>query len=113
MKSHIVLGKAGEKKAENYLKKQKYKILKTNYTNVLGEIDIIAKQNNTIVFVEVKTRTSNAFGTPAEAVTKTKQRKLTQVATLFLKTTKNLNSNARFDVVEVLDSKINHIKNAF
>lgn len=110
---HIILGKLGEEKAKKYLKKAGFKIVETNYTNLLGEIDIIAKDKDTIVFVEVKTRTSCAFGTPAMAVGTHKQRKLTQVATLYLKTTKNLNSPARFDVIEVFDDKLNHIKNAF
>jgi putative endonuclease len=110
---HIILGREGESKAAKYLKKIKFKIIEINHTNVLGEIDIIAKDKKELVFVEVKTRTSNAFGTPATAVTKQKQRKLTQVATLYLKSKNKLNSPARFDVIEVLGDEINHIKNAF
>ena len=66
-------GDFGEEKATRYLKKQKYKILKRNFKNSIGEIDIIAKQKDVIVFVEVKARISQKFGHPFEAIDEEKQ----------------------------------------
>ena len=74
--NNIALGIYGEKLALKYLKKQKYKILEKNFRCALGEIDIVAKDGGFLVFVEVKTRSSNAFGEPMEAVDFYKQRKL-------------------------------------
>lgn len=109
-----VLGSQGELLAKNYLLKNKYKILCTNFTCVLGEIDIIAQQKDkTIVFVEVKARTTKRFGLPREAVTPYKQNKIKKVALFYLQQTKNLDKNCRFDVVEILEDNINHIQNAF
>ncbi len=69
------MGRAGEKRAVVFLKKKGFKILKTNYKTVFGEIDIIAQDKDTIVFIEVKTRTSDNYGVPSEAVDKRKQEK--------------------------------------
>ena len=106
-------GDFGEDKATKFLKEQKYKIIKRNYKNKLGEIDIIAKQGGTVVFVEVKTRTDESFGFAAEAVDLKKQRKIKSVATLY--TQKYNVADVRFDVIEVYikDDKLNHIINAF
>ena len=110
-------GKIGEIIATDYLKAKGYKIIANNYKNPLGEIDIIACDKDYIVFVEVKTRISRAFGDPTEAVNYTKQNKIRQVATLYLKQHRMLNVNCRFDVVAVLgqagDSDVRHIENAF
>jgi putative endonuclease len=108
-----VMGNLGEQLAQKYLKKQKYKIIETNYQTKLGEIDIIAKDGDTFVFVEVKTRSLIQFGLPREAVTKQKQTKIRQVATQFLKQNKALNAPCRCDVIDILDETITHIKNAF
>ena len=70
------LGKFGESEAEHYLKKKRYKILEKNYRGRLGEIDIIAEKKKEIIFVEVKTRKSDKFGKPYEAVDFRKQRKI-------------------------------------
>ena len=106
-------GDFGEEKAAKYLKRQKYKIIKRNFKNQLGEIDIIARQKDVVVFVEVKTRTDESFGFAAEAVDSKKQQKIRNVALLY--TQKHNISNFRFDVVEVYikDDRINHIINAF
>ena len=79
------LGKKGEEKALRFLKKKGYRIIEQNYVCNLGEMDIIAKEKDTLVFVEVKTRTSMAFGPPQLAVTPFKQRQLSKVALHFLK----------------------------
>ncbi len=107
------LGRIGEKKAETYLKEQGYKILKLNFKTHIGEIDIIAKDKQTIVFVEVKTRKNDAFGAPSEAVNAKKQQKYFKVSTEYLIKNKLTDSECRFDVIEIEEDKINHIINAF
>lgn len=108
------LGRVGEKKAVEYLKEQGYKILDKNYKTRVGEIDIVAKIEDEIVFVEVKTRSSDRFGSPSLAVNYEKQRKYFSVATSYLiKNFGTEDKNCRFDVVEIEDGKINHIINAF
>ena len=88
-----------------FLKKHGYKILEQNYRTKLGEIDIIAK--DTLVFVEVKARSSNRFGSPKWAVTPKKQRKISMVALLYIKSTKQSNVKARFDVVAISSANDN------
>ena len=111
------LGKKGEEKALRFLKKKGYRIIKQNYICNLGEMDIIAKEKDTLVFVEVKTRTSVAFGPPQLAVTPFKQRQLSKVALHFLKEKKLEDVKARFDVVAILlppeKEEIELIRNAF
>ena len=111
------IGEKGETIAERHLKKKGYKILERNYRTKLGEIDIIAKDKKTIVFVEVKTRRSWQFGNPKGAVTPAKQRKISMVALQYLKTNDRRNSRARFDVVAITATRdkpqIEIIKNAF
>ena len=106
-------GKIGEAVAFNYLKQNDYKILETNFTCKMGEIDIIAKKDEIIVFVEVKARTTKKFGLPCEAVTPYKQHKIKLVATYYLQKTQNFDKICRFDVIEILGENINHIQNAF
>ena len=106
-------GQIGENLACGYLKKQGYKSLKQNYTNKIGEIDIIATKDGCIIFVEVKNRSSAKFGLPREAVTVYKQNKIRRVALGYLKETRNLETEIRFDVIEVLAGELTHIKNAF
>ncbi len=107
------VGVSGERKAKEYLTKNKYKILCCNYKTPLGEIDIIAKQKDVIVFVEVKTRTNTNFGLPRESVTTYKQNKIKQVATQFLQKNNLINSKVRFDVIGILADELTHIANAF
>lgn len=108
-----VTGDSGEKLALEYLKNNKYRILKTNYKTNIGEIDIIAKQGDILVFVEVKTRVSDKFGLPREAVNYHKQQKIRQVASQYIKFNKLFESLCRFDVIEILAGKITHIQNCF
>lgn len=98
--NNIVKGKKGEILAKKFLKKNKYKILQTNYKNVLGEIDIVATKSGVIVFVEVKFRTTQKYGLPREAVTPQKASKIRHVATLYLQAKRLLESNIRFDVLD-------------
>ena len=106
-------GKIGEKKAGEFLKKKGYKILETNYKTHVGEIDIIAQDGEYTVFVEVKTRSSNEYGAPSEAVNGKKREKYKKVASEYLIKTKNTESAARFDVIEIENGEINHIIDAF
>ena len=108
-----ILGKKGEKLAENYLKRQGCNIVKRNYKTPFGEADIIAQDKDEVVFVEVKTRIGDKYGTPREAVTTTKQRRYYKIAECYwLKTGEE--PNARFDVIEVYeDGRIEWYKNAF
>ncbi len=110
-------GQQSESIAVSYLKKHGYKIIEQNYRTKLGEIDIIAREKDTIAFVEVKSRKSKNFGSPKWAVTPKKQRKISMVALWYLKTTKQSNVKARFDVVSIISShnnpSIEIIKNAF
>ena len=110
-------GKDSESVAVRYLKRRGYKILVKNYRTRLGEIDIVARDRDTIVFVEVKARHSDRFGNPKAAVTPAKQRKISMVALQFLKENDRMNSRARFDVVAIRSREngpdIEIIKNAF
>lgn len=108
-----VVGVIGESQAEKYLKKKKYKILNKNYKTILGEIDIVAKDKKTIVFVEVKKRETYQFGRPSEAVDEHKQQKIRNVALYYLKQFKLFDNPCRFDVIEIVGDEINHIENAF
>jgi putative endonuclease len=116
-KSNIQLGKAGEVAAAGFLEKNGYKVLHKNYKSKLGEIDIVALDKETVCFIEVKTRTSNAFGFPYEAVSRFKQRQIAKAALVYLKTKCLLHKKARFDVVSILYAgntpNIKLVKNAF
>jgi len=117
MAGHTTTGAQGEEIAGRYLLKKKYKILERNYRCRYGEIDIIARQKKVLVFVEVKTRRSYAFGSPLEAVSLKKQRAISAVAQKYLQHAGLSSSAARFDVIAVhLNSsspEIEHIENAF
>ena len=108
-----VSGEGGELKAVNYLKKIGYKILKINFVTKIGEIDIIAKDDSVYVFIEIKFRSSDYFGRPSEAVNIHKQRKIRNVATIYINKNKLFNETCRFDVIEILGDEINHIQNCF
>jgi putative endonuclease len=111
------LGDHGEDLAAAALKKQGYKILERNYVTPLGEIDLIARQGQTLVIVEVKTRKSLRFGTPQEAVSAAKQAKLRHLADYYLKDKRLVGQSVRFDVVAILlagdEPHIEIIPNAF
>ena len=117
------LGTRGEQIAVKYLQNRGYRILERNYRNRLGEIDIIARHGRDLVFIEVKTRTDNLFGSPFDSVTAAKQRQLSKVALEYLSKHNWLDHPARFDVVGVhlierngnrlRDAKIEIVQNAF
>ncbi len=108
-----LLGRVGEKKAAEHLEKKGYKIIEKNFKTHVGEIDLIATIDEEIVFVEVKTRSSDAFGAPSEAVDLKKQEKYYKVADEYLLKTKRKDASCRFDVIEIENGQINHIINAF
>jgi putative endonuclease len=113
----IITGQQGEKIASDFLKKNGYKILETNFRCSLGEIDIIAREKEEIVFVEVKTRKSGEWGYPEQAVGIKKQKKLSQLALLYFQKKNLTNFKARFDVVAITlstaENEIKIIQNAF
>ncbi len=94
------LGEKGEELAIKLLKKKGYKLIERNYKTPMGEIDIIAKDGETLVFIEVKTRESLNFGQPFEAVTHLKKRKIAKVALSYLKRFKETPA-CRFDVLSI------------
>ncbi|SCG83465.1 UPF0102 protein [Proteiniborus sp. DW1] len=110
------IGLIGENIAVNYLLDNGYKILDRNFRVKAGEIDIVAQICQTIVFVEVKSRTSNRYGLPYESVNYKKQQKIIRVAQNYINFKRLINYEYRFDIIEVYlnaDRKINHIQNAF
>lgn len=113
------IGKAGESLACRYLRRCGYIILEKNYATPLGEIDIIAEDGATLVFLEVKMRHSDSYGLPEEAINSKKMQRLTRLARLYIKRKNLYNRKARFDVVSILSQRrcgkktIRLIKNAF
>lgn len=107
------IGRKGEKLVAEYLQKRGCTILKKNYRTPFGEADLIVEDKDEIAFVEVKTRTDNAYGVPGEAVTKQKQCRYRKIAEFYWLST-GKEPNARFDVAEVwTDGRIEYLKNAF
>lgn len=112
------IGGSGEDIAAAFLQGLGYVILTRNYRKRFGEIDIVAEEGDTLVFVEVKTRSSGAFGSPLEAVDARKQRRMARAALDYLSRRKLHGRAARFDVVAVLlqpqgRPRIEHVRNAF
>ncbi len=96
------LGARGETVAWNFLKERGYVILEKNYKCKLGEIDVIARRQGRLAFIEIKTRTTPQFGHPQEAVDLRKQEKILKVAQWYLKEKKSQNERVAFDVVAIL-----------
>jgi putative endonuclease len=113
----ITTGKEGEKIAAAFLKKNGYRIIEINFRCPIGEIDIVAKEKDDLVFVEVKTRKSIELGYPEQAVGIRKQKKMSQLALWYLQKRKIADTNARFDIVAVTlipeNNEVKLIKNAF
>lgn len=110
-------GDSGEYVAASYLKRNGYKILDKNFRIKLGEIDIIAKQKNTLIFCEVKTRNNSIYGHPFESVNKRKQAKIKRIAEAYIQRFKLYKSDVRFDVISIKKQddlfEINHIAGAY
>lgn len=116
-KERLSLGRMGEDVAAKILKEAGYRIIERNYRCRGGEVDIVALDGKTVVFVEVKTRSSEEYGPPQLAVDGRKQRQLTRAAMTYLKEKRLLTWSARFDVVGIVvrgkSHEVEHIKNAF
>ena len=114
---HLTRGLQGEELAVRHLRRLGYRVICQNYRCPLGEIDIIARHGGALVFVEVKSRSSIAFGSPKLAITPAKQRKLSQVAWHYLQRYNLTDTNARFDVVTITNMpstpRFEVIQNAF
>jgi putative endonuclease len=112
-------GNQGENEAARFLEQLGYRILHRQLRSRYGELDLVALDGQTIVFVEVKTRGSTSAGHPTEAITLAKQKKITQSALYFLKRKRWLHQKARFDVISIiwpqgtLPPQIQHYINAF
>jgi len=113
----IVTGKTGEGIASGFLTQNGYQILDVNYRCPIGEIDIVARERDELVFVEVKTRKSSAMGYPEQAVGTAKQKKMSQLALWYLRDKKVGDAPVRFGVVAILllpsGNDIRLIRNAF
>lgn len=113
------IGSFGEALARDYLISKGYKILNMNFRNKFGEIDIICKNNNLLIFCEIKSRYSNSFGSPIESITCYKQKQIIKLSELYLISKKYYNFNVRYDIIEVIFNTItsshiiNHVQDAF
>lgn len=113
------IGNFGEALARDYLISKGYKILNMNFRNKFGEIDIICKKNNLLIFCEIKSRYSNSFGSPIESITCYKQKQIIKLSELYLISKKYYNFNVRYDIIEVIFNTItsshiiNHVQDAF
>jgi putative endonuclease len=111
-----LLGREGEDLAARFLMKQGYRILERNYCTRSGEIDLVALHDGVVVFVEVKTRTSDAFGAPELAVNSLKQQRMVKAALAYIKQRKLHQVPCQFDVVAITttaEREVEHIRNAF
>ncbi len=116
MSEHLDLGKRGEKLAYTFLRKKGYEILATNFKHNRAEIDIICRKEKKIVFVEVKSRSSEDFGFPEESVDLKKQEKIVTAAERFIEL-HDMIGEVRFDIVSIVfdekKEKVQHIRDAF
>lgn len=115
--ARLSLGRSGEDAAALYLADQGYRVITRNFRTPVGEVDIIAQRAKLLVFVEVKTRRSLAYGTPQEAVGPRKQRQILRAAQWYLSSGNSRGLQPRFDVIAILylptGPQIEHIINAF
>jgi len=113
----VELGRRGEALAHSALKKSGYNIIESNYRCRLGEIDVVAREGKSLVFVEIKTRRGKSLGYAKEAVHPRKQRQISKVALTYMKQNHCEDTKARFDVVAISLSpdgpEVEIIKNAF
>ena len=107
------VGALGEEQAARYLQDKGWRILERNFSAPYGELDLVAKDGKTLVFVEVKTRAYSAYGGPLMAVTPAKQKRLALTAASYIKAKSVKFDGIRFDVLCVLPQGIEHVPNAF
>jgi putative endonuclease len=113
-----LFGQEGEAEAERYLRRKGYRILARNVRSPLGELDLVAEDGQTLVFIEVKARRTGGFGGAIHAVHRQKQQKLVRLASQFLAQRHWIERSCRFDVVlleatETAAFRVEHIQNAF
>ena len=116
--AHLLRGELGERAAQKHLRQQGLKFLAANYRTTRGEIDLVFRERDCLVFVEVKTRSSEDWTRPAAAVNKGKRRRLSRTALAYLRDLKYPEVRFRFDVVEVLLQdgavrEVRHLPNCF
>ena len=109
----IELGAAGETAAARWYQDNGYEVIDRNWRCRAGEIDLIVGRGRVVVFVEVKTRTSTVYGTPAEAVTPVKQRRIRRIAVAWLGASSRSAAQLRFDVASVMGDRVEVIEDAF
>ncbi|MDR3049602.1 MAG: YraN family protein [Elusimicrobiota bacterium] len=112
MQNKREIGFEKEKEAVKFLQNNGYTIVEMNFSAKCGEIDIIAKDSDCLCFVEVKYRKNTEYGTPIEAVSVKKQKRISRTAMLYLKI-RNIKSDFRFDIVSITGTQIEIIKSAF
>ena len=112
MAIHNEVGEEGEKLAAKYISNKGYNILAKNWRHRKAEVDIIATDKETLVIIEVKTRSSSNFGKPEDAVSQKKQNLLIEAANAYLEQN-NLDFEVRFDIVIIVQKNITHIIDAF
>jgi putative endonuclease len=103
------VGLAGEQEALSYLRKKGFKILETNYKTCFGEVDIIAKDKDDLVFIEVKLRNTDSFGKPEDAVGSFKKTRIVKSALSYIKRKNLYDINVRFDVL-VIEPELDRIE---
>lgn len=110
-----MIGLQGEKQGVLFLQKNGYKILDSNFYTRYGEIDLVAKENNDTVFIEIKLRRSKEYGMPSESVNTNKQQKIVKAALQYIKKFNLFTENIRFDVLAIGPGyeEIEIIKSAF
>ena len=113
------IGRHGEELAQKYLRQKHYKIVEKNFRCKSGELDIIAKEKNVVVFVEVRTKTSTRYGPAYNSVTYSKQKQVKRVAQFYISKYNLVNTQFRFDVIGITltpqtgEYHLDHIQNAF
>jgi putative endonuclease len=112
MTSKTEIGKQGETRAEEFLQQKGYTIIARNYRYKRSEIDLIVQKENWLIFVEVKMRSSKAFGFPEESVKEAKRKKILEGAAQYLQET-NWPGNVRYDIVAIHQQEIEHFEDAF
>jgi putative endonuclease len=118
MARHLQYGELGERAAKRQLRRQGLKFLTSNFRSDRGEIDLVFRDHDCLVFVEVKTRSSEEWSRPADAVDKERRKRLTRAGLDYLRLLKNPPVKVRFDIVEVLltggvVAEIRHLPNSF
>jgi len=113
MAKHNQLGKKGEEESIHFLLSQSYQILEKNYRYDRAEIDIIAKKDDLIIFVEVKTRSSPFYGNPEDFVSEAQQKRIVKAASHYIEE-KQIDMNFRFDIIAIINHKeLLHFEDAF